>query len=357
VLWFVHIGDTFLHDANSSAAIDSVHTSQSQSGYDGQFYFFIGADPARAHDYMHDSVDGNQSGIRYARILYPLIARVVSAGRVGALPYAMLAINLLAIGAGTLAVALWLRRRGRSPWFAALYGLWPGMVFSVFRDLSEPLAYGLAALAMLVFDPRKPRRVWGACALIALALLCRETVLAFAVAGAVALWLQDRRPGRAAAFVVGSVGPMAVWRLIVTHWLHVTTFESTGGGHVLVPFYAMSFWWPWNNQHWLILLTIDLPLLLAAAGGIVLLHRRRSLPEAVLLLLNAALLIVFVPSIVEVDYGAAGRNAVPVLLGALYCLPAWPNRVALAGLALMLSPLWFVLAARLLGIPPLDVTI
>ena len=53
---------------------------------------------------------------------------------------------------GTLALALWLRARRYSPWFALLYAAYPGLIFCVVRDLTEPVAFALVALALLVFD-------------------------------------------------------------------------------------------------------------------------------------------------------------------------------------------------------------
>lgn len=260
----------------------------------------------------------------------------------------MLIINLLAVGAGTWAVARWLVRHGRPPWFAVLYGLWPGLVFSVFRDLSEPLAYALATIAVLLFDRR---RVWPACAVLALAALTRETVIVFAIAGAVALWPERRR---ALGFLAGALAPMVLWRIVVTQWLHATTLDHTGGLKVLIPFYGMRSWWPWDDQHWIVFWTADVPLLLAALGGLLLLYRRRALPASVLLLLNVALFVVWVPHAVTIDYGAAGRNVLPALLGALYCIPYWRSRGGVLGLSVLLSPVWFLVVAWLVGAPGLD---
>lgn len=206
-LWFAHIGDEFLRSAHASHAIDSIHKTESPFGYDGQFYFFIAADPSHARDYMHVGTD-DQSGIRYARIGYPAVARMLSGGSMTALPAAMIALNLLAVGLGTAAVALWLLRRGRSAWFAALYALWPGVVYAVFRDLSEPLAYCFAALALLVFDPSSRRRLAAAAGLLALSLLTRETTIAFVVGLTIALVLKDRTWRRPLAFFAASIAPM-----------------------------------------------------------------------------------------------------------------------------------------------------
>lgn len=350
VLWFVHVGDTFLRSAHTSPAIDSVRTAQSASGYDGQFYFMIAADPAHARDYMRAGGDGDQAGKRYARIGYPMLARAFSLGSVRALPYTLLVLNLLALGAGTYAVARWLRRRGRSPWFAVLYGLWPGMVFAVFRDLSEPVAFALAAFAVLVWEARSNRRVAASAVLLAASMLTRETTIVFALAGAVVLAVRDRRLSRALLFLGGSIAPMVAWRIVVTQWLHATTFDHTGGWKVLLPFYAMRSYWPWDAGHRLILWTVDVPFVLLGLGALWLLYRRGALGGLVLFLLNGLAFVVFLPHVVEIDYGAAGRNAAPVLLGALYCVPLVRSRAVLLTAAALLSPLWYLLVAWALGL-------
>src|SRR5439155_25946742 len=74
----------------------------------------------------------------------------------------------------------------------------------------------------------------------------------------------------------------------------------------------------------LIALTVILPTLAVAVGAILLL--RRAPVAAALLLVNVLLYVVFLPTSVDVDYGAAGRAAIGVMLAALYCLPAWRPR-------------------------------
>jgi hypothetical protein len=255
----------------------------------------------------------------------------------------MLGLNVVAIVAGTAALAAFLSRRGRSPWFALLYALWPGMVFCVSRDLSEPLAYGLLAAAILLFDRG---RVWPACAVLALAALTRETVVAFAHVGALVLW---RRPWRAAAFLAGVLVPMLAWRLIVTAWLGSTTVADTGGWKALFPFYGLRAWWPWHDQQWLLLLAVDVPLL---AACLLAARARVAAVPLTLLLINVALFVVFIPRAVLVDFPAAGRSAAPAVVAFVCCLPFWRTRSAFVAAALV-SPLWYVLVAELLGVASL----
>jgi hypothetical protein len=348
-LWFVHIGSQFLSAAQTSHVIRPSLGAQNTLGYDGQYYFALAADPSHAHDYM-----GGQSGIVYSRIVYPVVARAASGGSVTALPYALLVVNLLAVLAGTAAVALWLVKRGFSPWPALLYGLYPGLVVTVFRDLTEPLAFALAALAVLAFDRARPRRLVLSAVIFALAALTRETVVPFALAGAATLVLDDRRWRRAAAFAAATCGPLLVWRLVVKLWLGEPTQEVGHERGWVLPLHGIWSWWPFDRSHWLIALTVTLPALAAAGGALVLLRRRSAVVLAGLLLVNVLLYVVWLPRAVYIDYSAASRAAVGVVLAALYCLPAWWTdlraRVTIAAGAFALSIGWYLIAAALFGL-------
>jgi hypothetical protein len=357
VRWFVHLGREFLATSTKSDVITPALGAQSRVGYDGQYYYGLAADPVNARYYMPGS-----AGYVYSRVFYPATARAVSLGSTDAIPYAMLAINLVAIGAGTLAVGLWLRARGSPPWPAALFGLYPGMVFTVFRDLTEPLAFALVALAVLAFDERRTRRLVAAGVLFALAALTRETVVPFALAGAAALAVADGRARgtwrsagawrRSLLFVAGTCGPLVVWRQLVAAYVHEPT-QETGTAGWAIPFHGIASYRPFDDQHWLIVLTVIVPALAVGAGALFLL--RRAPVAAGLLLVNVLLYVVFLPTGVDVDYGAAGRAAVGVVLAALYCLPAWRphglRRVpALVGGAFAWSIGWYLVVASQYGL-------
>jgi hypothetical protein len=344
VRWFVHFGSTFLSAAHTSDVIRPSLGAQNTFGYDGQYYFALAADPAHAHDYMPGT-----AGIVYARVFYPAVSRVASLGSVTALPYAMLAINLLAVLAGTLAIALWLVKRGFSPWPALLYGLYPGLIVTAFRDLTEPLAYGLAAFAVLVFDRKQGRRLVLSALLFALAVLTRETIVPFALAGAAALALEDRRWRRAATFAAATCGPLLLWRLIVMVWLDTSTQEVGHERGWILPLHGIWSWWPFDGDHWLIALTVTLPALAAAAGALVLLRSRQCVVLAGLLLVNILLYVVWLPRAVYIDQAAASRAAIGVVLAAMYCVPVWwsasRGRVVVAAGAFAFSIGWYLLAA------------
>jgi hypothetical protein len=354
-LWFVHIGSHFLSAAHSSDVIRPSLGAQNMFGYDGQYYFALAADPAHAHDYME-----GREGVVYSRIFYPAVARAASGGSVTALPYAMLIINLLAVLAGTWAIARWFVKRSFSPWPALLYGLFPGLIVTVFRDLTEPLAFGLAALAVLAFDRTRTRRLVLSALLFALAVLTRETIVPFALAGAAALALDDRGRHvagwwrRAASFAAATCGPLLLWRLVVMLWINQPTQEVGHERGWILPLHGIWSWWPFDRDHWLIALAVTLPTLAAGAGALILLRRRQSLVPAGLLLVNVLLYVVWLPRAVYIDDSAASRAAIGVVLAALYCLPIWwgalRRRVVVATGALALSIGWYLIAALLLGV-------
>jgi hypothetical protein len=350
--WFVHVGRQMLEESTTSTEITPALGWQSQVGYDGQYYFALAVDPRQAEDYMPRGI----AGIVYSRPVYPALAGVFGASATTAVPYAMLILNLLAVGAGTLAVASWLRRRRASPWFALLYGLFPGLIFCVFRDLTEPTAFALVTVAAVTLDRGTRRAVVLAAALFALAALTRETTLVFAVGAAVGLLASDWRARwrRAILFLAACVVPLLVWRLVVGQLVSGPTQERADGLRSLIPFHDMAEYWPWDTEHVLILMSVVVPTLLALASVPRLVRRWRTRAVGVTLALNAAAFVIFLPSGVDIDYGSAGRAAIGVVLATVACLPAWckHGRPSLYGatVAFLWSLPWFALVSASLGI-------
>ncbi len=141
-------------------------------GYDGQFTYYIAVDlnPATVRSKL------DVPAYRYQRILLSVLAHVVTGGHVAAIPWALLAINLIAHVAGTYAVMLYLQDYGHRMRCALSYGLWVGLISAVGLQLHEPLAYGLVSAAWLA---RKRGKLVLSTALIGLALFAKETTLIF----------------------------------------------------------------------------------------------------------------------------------------------------------------------------------
>jgi len=192
---------------------------------------------------------------RYQRILYPLLARLLAAGRAEAVPWALLLVNLAALGAGTWAVAAVLKDSGLSPGYALAFGLWVGLVSGVGLDLTEPLAYSLVALGWLA---RKRGRGVLAAGLFGLALFAKETTLLFwaaVVVSDVGGFLASRA-GRASGEHGPSRVPMAglvglfaggaflVWQAAL--WLVFGRPGLGSGGALATPFEPIPFMGLWR---------------------------------------------------------------------------------------------------------------
>lgn len=312
----IRFDPTYEYPANRDAESEA-------EGYDGQFSYYIALDPAEAEHYI------DQPSYRYGRILYPMAGRALAAAQPGAVPYALLAINLAAIAVGTLALGAWLRRRGSSEWIALLYGLFPGLLLALQRDLTEPLAYALVAVAVYLFDFGGRRGVLLAGATFGLAALARETTLVFPLLFALSIVTGrpnassdadgggDRRT--AAAFAILALAPAALYGGFLWSWLG---FPSAGEGSVtLVPFGGLLDG-PWElYRQPVVLVFVALPALvwaLAAARG---LGRHEGRLERLCLLANVGLAVVLAGSAVWATYTSAGRVAAGVVLSAALCVP------------------------------------
>jgi hypothetical protein len=366
---FVHIGSKFRDQASTSSVIKHSLPSTHRIGYDGQFYYFLAVDPSHGPDYIE------APGTIASRIGYPMTVRALSGGNASLIPYMMVIVNIAAAVGGTLAVAFFLRRHGLSPSFALLYGFFPGLMVAVLRDLTEPLAFALAAAGLVVFNARSHWRLVASAVLFALAILTRETVALYPAiltvalligAGTASRWrdrISVRNVLRAAAFGAIAVLPLFAWRHVVAIWLShpaIQEYPANGPAHgflyALVPFHAYFARVP-SGENITNFLTVLLPALLWTGIAIRVLRRKRSV-EPWFVLANVLVFAVWLPTPVAVDYGSMGRAAIGILLGVLVMLPrlvdwlrADPRR-AQAALALWSLPFYLVVATLLNGIGP-----
>ena len=153
---------------------------RSGSGYDGQFYYRLALQPWNlswsAHGITFDF------GFRRQRVGYSWLAWTLSGGQAAAAPYALVAVNLLGLGALGFFTGKWAQSLGRH----ALWGLLPagyfGLVWSLSRDLTEITAITLVVAGIVAWRSRHP--LWSGLA-FAGAVLSRETALLVVAALAV----------------------------------------------------------------------------------------------------------------------------------------------------------------------------
>jgi hypothetical protein len=353
---FIHVGSSFVTRSDRSTVITPALRVDNRVGYDGQFYFYVAADPANARYYL-----GRKAGFVYPRIVYPMLARAVALGRPAAVPYALVAINLAAVGAAVLALALWLRRRSTSTWLALLYAVFPGVAFCVYRDLTEPLAFAFALIGVVVLDSRRRHALTGAALLFSLAALTRETTVVFPAVYALSLlvgregrWRARVRANahRVALFSAIAFLPLLAERIAFRLWLGTSTVES--GSSSAWPFAGLASWWPFNTMRWFVVLAVVVPALAWGGSALFALRQRFRSPELWLVVVNVLVFVVFLPGPVFIDYGSAGRASTGAVAAAVFSYPTlrelWkPNR-PLALLPLAWSPLSYAAAIFILAL-------
>ncbi len=208
--------------------------TNSTFGYDGQFFYLQATDPLLLHDATLAAFRGpGGEAFRMQRMAYPALAALLAAGQRSAIPWALLALNLIVVLAITLAFGLYARGCGRSGWWALAVGLEAGFFTGTLRDLSDPLACAGMLGGLMLWQRRRPR---GAAVLLSVAVLAREPML-LAVAGVAAeatlrWWRGRREPGSSRAIV------RATWPVVlvpVAAYLAWLAYVSVRYGGIATP--------------------------------------------------------------------------------------------------------------------------
>jgi hypothetical protein len=356
--------------ASSVIKYDRTYTYvENGSGYDGQFFYYIAADPLQARHYMDDPT------YRYSKILYPAAARVLALGKASLVPYTLLLVNWLAVAGGTLALGAWLRRKRVSPWFALTYALCPGTFVAFERDLTEPLSYALIALAIYLYDFGGRHRYGWAALAFALALLTRDKAAIFATVYGCALLFRGidwkrvqmqratmvRNVMASVAFIVATGVPLLLWKYVLHLWLRSATTAATVVG-VQTAYQAaplsgeLSASIPTATKV-MYAFVIFIPAAICGAMAVWALLRRVWGVEVVALLILTELSTVTLNPGYFVDVYGALRVTVGVILAATYCIPVFDrlttrNRLwfyagsagwlSLSVGALLISPTWIL---------------
>jgi hypothetical protein len=162
-------------------------------GYDGQFYYRFAINPFNWHLTAYGITIDHP--YRYTRIGYSVVAWLLSAGgHACALPFVLVLVNLLCVAGIAWLGGLLAHESGRHALWGLLLAAYFGLVVSVGRDTSEPLA-DLCLLGGLL--SYRHRRFALAAFLIAYAVFTNEPVLVFPVALALTrLWQMYRRSAR-----------------------------------------------------------------------------------------------------------------------------------------------------------------
>jgi hypothetical protein len=303
---FVNIGTFF--DANKGKGM---------YGYDGQFAYQIALDPLNASQYL------DVPAYRYQRVLYPLLAHVISfGGNPKLLPWVLILINLLSIVGGTKVTEMLLLKHNQNHWYALSYGLFIGLLLSLRLDLTEALAFFWVQLAVFFFEEK---HFWRASLIFMLASLSRELSLTF-VAAAIMYLFFDKQYRRALIWGSVTLLPFVIWQVVLRMWLGEWAIRSGGmfaSSFTPIPF---SGWWSVvSNLPFVMFLALSLvvvvPVLLPAGVSIFVSARaflRGSNNLGVWSLLINAMLFPFLPTSNVMAPAGLFRVAVGLMVGVLH---------------------------------------
>jgi hypothetical protein len=228
-------------------------------------------------------------------------------------------------------VAAWCSLKGLSPWLGLVYAFFVGNVVAFTRDLNEPLAFALVAVAVYAYERWPRQRLWAGL-VFGLSALGRESTLIFGALYVLRyLWEEMRRRGRpgrlgrVGAFTALVFAPALLWQGFLIAWLGRSGLGQ-GTGLINFPFSSL---WNIYRQTGLKDLTLEVvevvvvPGLVCMGAGLYFLWRSREArlrPEVWALIANALLFVVLLPLGSMIDIYAAGRITIPIVLAAIYSL-------------------------------------
>lgn len=222
-LWVRHLGgdvsrlvvagDAFVDTAASPPCLA---VNAGSGGYDGQFYYRLALAPLSTAPAL--------AGIRFdypiyraQRIVYPVVAGLLARGDACRLLWTLPLVNVLALMLLVGIGAQYLIELELPPLAAFALGLWPGFLFSLARDTTEPLATALLLAGIIDAVRRRPIAiVW-----LSLAGLTRETTLVAAVViGGFGVVESVRRRRPDLLLLVGAVPPLVyvLWKRWLFWW-------------------------------------------------------------------------------------------------------------------------------------------
>lgn len=238
---FIVAGDRYVDSAH---LVSPITVRPHSDGYDGQFYFRLALAPFDTRNPAF-GITLDTPPYRMQRILYPLLAWLVSFGQPALAPAALLLVNVAAL-AGIAAFAVRITRRLGLGWATPLaIVLWPGVIVSIAHDTTELTS---ACLLLAALDAYLADRLGRFAALGMLAALAREVGVLFlagilcyeiVVAARAANPAAAVRNFRIQACIFPVLGFLAWQREVAALWGH-TARETEAGHNLTWPFVGVA---------------------------------------------------------------------------------------------------------------------
>lgn len=177
-------------------------------GHDGKFFFVQANDPLILDPSNAAVLD--RPLYRSQRMLYPLLSGGFGLLGPEVIVWAMIAVNVLAFGVGTVATSDVALSMGKSPWWGLAFGLNVGLYGELVIDGAGILSAALAFAALAAF---LRGRYWWGIGFLCLAVLSREAMLIAAVGSAFWIWRIKKEPPQAVMAVVVPVAAAGLWAI------------------------------------------------------------------------------------------------------------------------------------------------
>jgi hypothetical protein len=200
-------------------------------GYDGQFAYYIALNP----DPDEVSIRLDVPAYRYQRILYPLLARILSFGQTTYIPWALILLNVLSQVVGTAILCAILLDHSVPVTYSLIYGLWAGLVIGVGTDLYEPLTFGFILASIVAHQKKKP---WLTAIFLTGSMFAKETAILFWVAVVLSDFMSKKRKDE----ILGSLIPgvfYGIWQGFL--YYQFGSFGLGSGGAMATPFEWIPF--------------------------------------------------------------------------------------------------------------------
>jgi hypothetical protein len=216
---YVVAGDKFV---DGSRTIFPIKVRKNSDGYDGQFYYRFALAPFDISQPGYGITIDNPP-FRMQRIVFPVLAWLLSAGQPRFTAWAMLSVNLLGLAAiGYFAVRL--SEQLRLPRVVpVLVSLWPGFLIALNRSTTEIVA---VAFLLAAIDSYVANRIRLYVLFATLTLLTREPSV-FIFAGIFCAELLQRKPFLTLAARGFPIVIYVAWRNFLTHLWHLP-FPTNG---------------------------------------------------------------------------------------------------------------------------------
>lgn len=191
-------------------------------GYDGQFYYMMALDPSLEKVHIESYF--------LQRILYPLLASILSFGIASIIPFSLLLLNYASIILSSYLLMLIIKKYQANLNLVLLWALNVGFLICVIRNLTEPLMILFVVMAIYFMEEQKYSISMIA---LALAILTKESVLLLYVS--LLLYFLIKLEFNKLKLYLLAIIPFLIWEIMLIFKTGTIPFLNSSA-HIGIPF-------------------------------------------------------------------------------------------------------------------------